>query len=163
MSSPANAVRTSIKQGEVNVMKLNNGAVCVALLGALACAGTAFAADRIDFGKREYLGKCASCHGQNGKGDGAVGEWLRVPPTDLTGLSKRNGGVFPYDYVYYVIDGREIVKGHGTRNMPIWGSNYAAEGIGATEYYPEMQNDMEVHVRNRIMSLIDYLNRIQVK
>ena len=47
--------------------------------------------------------------------------------------------------------------------MPIWGSNYAAEGIGATEYYPEMQNDMEVHVRNRIMSLIDYLNRIQVK
>ena len=31
---------------------------------------------------------------------------MKTPPTDLTVLAKNNNGVFPYDMVYQVIDGR---------------------------------------------------------
>jgi len=46
---------------------------------------------------------------------------LTVRPMDLTQLSKKHQGQFPFWQVYRVIDGREEVKGHGTRDMPIWG------------------------------------------
>ena len=48
---------------------------------------------------------------------------LRVAPTDPTTLSRQNGGVFPFDRVYSVIDGRQAVKGHGSRDMPVWGKH----------------------------------------
>ena len=105
----------------------------------------------------------AACHGESGKGDGAVAESLRVPPTDLTMLSRKNGGVFPYDRVYHVIDGREVVGAHGTRDMPVWGNVLAAEGTGATRSHSDAPIDMEMEVRSRLLSLIDYLHRIQVK
>src|SRR5512141_101632 len=124
--------------------------LCAALLGALVCAQAAFAAERIDYGKREYMTKCASCHGESGKGDGAVAEWMRLQPTDLTTMSKRNGGTFPSDRAYRIIDGRESVKGHGAPNMPVWGSNFLLEGIAEFAYHTDMPNDLDVHVRNRI-------------
>ncbi len=36
-------------------------------------------------------------------------------------LSERNDGIFPAERVARVIDGREEVRLHGTRDMPIWG------------------------------------------
>ncbi len=146
-------------------MRLKSAAMCLALVGSLGLAAGAWAADKdkVDFGKREYMNKCAVCHGQSGKGDGGVTELLKVAPSDLTTLSKKNGGVFPYNRVYEVIDGREVVKGHGTRDMPIWGKDYAGEGVAAAEYYVDVPYNMEMYTRNRILSLIDYLNRIQVR
>jgi mono/diheme cytochrome c family protein len=144
-------------------MKLNMGALLVALLGALAATDAAFAADRIDFGKREFLNKCAACHGESARGDGAVAGSLRVPPADLTTLSKRNGGVFPHDRVYSAIDGRESVKAHGTRDMPVWGNVLTAEGSGATKLNTDVPVAMDIEVRARILSLIDYLSRIQTR
>ena len=44
-----------------------------------------------------------------------------VKPADLTQLAKHNDGQFPFWTVYRVIDGREEVKAHGSRAMPIWG------------------------------------------
>lgn len=146
-------------------MKLNRKAMCLAFFGAFGFAAGVLAADKdkYDFGKREYMSKCAVCHGASGRGDGGVTELLKVTPSDLTTLSKRNGGVFPYNRVYQVIDGREVVKGHGTRDMPIWGRDYSMEGVAAAEYYIDVPYNMEMYTRNRILSLIDYLNRIQVK
>ena len=46
-------------------------------------------------GKEMYLAYCATCHGKEGKGDGPVASALKVPPADLTTLSKRNDGKFP--------------------------------------------------------------------
>lgn len=64
---------------------------------------------------------CATCHGDSGKGDGSLASFLDVKVTDLTTISKRSGGVFPEKRVYNIIAGKEVLKGHGTREMPIWG------------------------------------------
>lgn len=45
-------------------------------------------------------------------------------PADLTSISKRNGGRFPYARVIAVIDGRYDVPGHGNRDMPVWGRQF---------------------------------------
>lgn len=145
-------------------MKTNKKLV---LLGvALMSIGTCSFAndkDRFDIGKREYLNRCAVCHGQSGKGDGGAIDILKAAPSDLTTLSKKNGGVFPVDRVSAVIDGRQLVKGHGSRDMPIWGKEYSGETAKADEHFGGMPYTMEMYVRARVLALIDYLNRIQSK
>jgi mono/diheme cytochrome c family protein len=139
-------------------------------LTALALgSGHALAADKktaVDPGKREYLNSCAACHGASGKlgpGEGAGVEFLKTTPTDLTTLSKKNGGVFPFDRVYAVIDGRQVVSGHGSRDMPIWGDRYNRETVKAAEHYVDVPYDMETYARSRILALIDYIHRLQAK
>jgi hypothetical protein len=46
---------------------------------------------------------------------------------DLTTNSKRNKGVCPFAHVYEVIDGRQDVKGHGSREMPVWCKWYSGD------------------------------------
>lgn len=97
---------------------------------ALAVVGsTSFAQTAVDFGKNEYIASCASCHGVTAKGDGALRMHLTKPPTDLTIMAKRNGGVFPTQYAWEVIDGRTAaaIGSHGPREMPVWGYIYRAE------------------------------------
>jgi mono/diheme cytochrome c family protein len=130
-----------------------------AMIIAATAVTTAVAADKVDLGKREYESNCIACHGRDLKG-GAYVDFLKVSPPDLTLLSKKNGGVFPLERVYAVIDGRQEVKAHGPRDMPIWGRDYQ---IKAGEYYVDMNYDPEAFVRGRIFALIDYLNRMQAK
>ena len=85
-------------------------------------------------GQATYRSYCASCHGKKGKGDGALAEHLRVPPTDLTTISQQNGGVFPFDRIVKVIDGRTVVRAHGSPDMPVWGDAFLNTGsIGSEE------------------------------
>jgi len=136
--------------------------VSIAIAAMLAVSGissTTWAAEKAGLGKLEYQSNCAACHGNDGKG-GAYVDFLKVTPPDLTQLSKKNGGVFPLERVYSVIDGRQEVKGHGPREMPIWGRDYQ---IRAGEHYGDVAYDPEVYVRGRILALIDYLNRLQAK
>ena len=72
-------------------------------------------------GQEDFLAYCAACHGVEGKGDGTIAEFLTISATDLTQLSKKNAGVFPRERAANVIDGREEVKVHGPRDMPVWG------------------------------------------
>jgi mono/diheme cytochrome c family protein len=116
---------------------------------------------KIDIGKREYDANCAVCHGAKGKGDGPYAGTLvgtRVP--DLTTLAKRNGGVYPFARMYEYVDGTQMVKAHGTREMPIWGNDYRTK---AAEYYMEVPYDPEVFVRGRILALVEYMYRLQEK
>lgn len=137
------------------------------LLGllALGVGGQAVAAgqDKFDPGQREYLNRCAACHGVSGKGEGTALDFLKTTPTDLTLLSKANGGVFPVERVYAVIDGRQWVKGHGSRDMPVWGKELSTETMRADEHFGPMPYTMEMYVRSRILALIDYLHRLQAK
>ncbi|MBI2306783.1 MAG: cytochrome c [Rhodocyclales bacterium] len=127
---------------------------------ALACiCGNALAADKVDPGKREYESNCVLCHGKDLRG-GAYVDFLKATPPDLAQLTKKNGGVFPFERVYAVIDGRQDVKLHGPREMPIWGKDYQ---IRAAEYYVDVNYDAEAYVRGKIFALIDYLNRMQSK
>jgi mono/diheme cytochrome c family protein len=127
---------------------------------ALCVSGLATAQGKPDFGKREYTQNCASCHGAGGKGDGAMRGYLTKSPTDLTTLAKRNNGVFPYQRVYEVIDGRQVVEPHGGRDMPVWGADYIARSAQDWQDWPY---DPESYARARIVALTDYLNRIQAK
>ncbi len=106
-------------------------------------------------GKASFQLYCASCHGREAKGDGPAMNLLTVKPADLTQINKRNKGTFPFWTIYRVIDGREDMKGHGDRDMPILGAQFRAEsGSGATT---------QSQVRGRILELVYYLESIQSK
>jgi len=72
-----------------------------------------------------YMRYCAACHGKTMKGDGPVASGLKNSPGDLTTLTQRNKGVFPYGRVAGIIDGRETSRVHGTPDMPVWGEIFA--------------------------------------
>jgi len=156
-----------------NIMK----AILPALLAPaalwVAAAGAATAADKsaqVDAGEYEFRNSCALCHGTDGRGHTAL---LRTAPPDLTTLTARNHGVFPANRVYAVIDGRDEIKAHGPRDMPAWGDRYAAQS-GAVARAAQREDVTlgqlagaygldEMRARVRILSLVDYLDRIQVR
>lgn len=72
-----------------------------------------------------YFRYCAACHGKSLKGDGPVASGLVKKPIDLSQLAKRNNGVFPFDKVAAMIDGRQSNRMHGTPDMPVWGEIFA--------------------------------------
>src|SRR5689334_11675861 len=115
---------------------------------------------KLDPGKQAYELQCAICHGVDAKGNGFYTASLKVPAPDLTTLSKRNGGVFPVDRITKVIDGRTEIAAHGSRDMPIWGRRW---GASAAEHYVDVPYNHEALIRFRVISIIDYLNRIQQK
>ena len=136
-------------------MKKAEVALAALSVALLAWSGAGCAQGVVDFGSREYGASCASCHGPAGKGDGVLVRHLVSKPTDLTTLTRRNGGVFPSQRVWETIDGRGSVEicAHGSREMPIWGLIYRSEDT----------QPQDLHARNRIASLLDYLARIQQK
>lgn len=132
----------------------------VVAVSAAVFAGGAVAGERLDIGKREYEANCVVCHGVKGKGDGPFNQVLTIKTPDLTVLSKNNDGLFPVSRVLEVIDGRNVVKGHGTREMPIWGDIYTSQASPQFDDYPY---NAALFVWARTLALIDYLNRLQVK
>lgn len=96
---------------------------------------------------------CASCHGKEAKGDGPLASSLRFAPSDLTLLAKRNGGVYPSEQVFRIIDGRKPVKAHGGTDMPVWGDAFKGSVDG----------NSEERVKEKIDALVDFLKWIQVK
>ena len=78
----------------------------------------------------------------------------------MTLLQRKNNGIYPFDRVYEVIDGRANIAAHGTREMPIWGRRYAAR---AADYYVDVPYDPEAYVRGRILAVTEYVYRLQVK
>jgi mono/diheme cytochrome c family protein len=139
-------------------------AVVASIALGVVFSSTAYAAGTIAIGKSEFRNSCALCHGQSGKGDAGVLDLLKKGPPDLTLLTKNNGGKFPTERVAAMIDGRELVKGHGERDMPAWGDRYAKDKVKAAEYYGDFPyKDTEMFVQSRINALMEYLKSIQVK
>jgi hypothetical protein len=108
-------------------------------------------------GHLKYQHYCATCHGPAGKGDGEMARLLVIQPADLTQLRKKNQGEFPFWHVYRAIDGREAIRGHGSREMPLWGVVFQREE-GANGSLSQ-----EDAVRGRIWQLVYYLESIQEK
>ncbi|WP_289052991.1 c-type cytochrome [uncultured Aliiroseovarius sp.] len=119
----------------------------------LVSVGTAVADD---LGKGEYLTYCASCHGADAMGGGAIAEFMSVRVPDLTKIAERNDGAFPFLDVVHMVDGRSGVMAHGTE-MPVWGDRFTAE-TGEP-----MIGDLSAiyEVRGRVLSLVSYLESIQ--
>lgn len=98
-----------------------------------------------------YRSYCASCHGENARGNGAVAIFLRRRPADLTQIAKRNKGTFPADRVAQLIDGRQVVKPHGDSQMPVWGDAFSKTTTDTDE----------ASIKAKISALVDHLASIQ--
>ena len=122
----------------------------VAIVGSVTIGvpSVALAATGIEDAKRDYEVACASCHGLTGKGDGPLKDELKNRVPDLTVLARNNNGVFPFDQVVRAIDGRQQIKAHGPRDMPVWGNSFRLRDAGPT-------------ASSRIKALTEYLNRLQ--
>lgn len=75
-----------------------------------------------------YVRYCVSCHGPAARGDGPLAADLRVPVPDVTTLAARSGGRFPEDRVRRIIQSGELLRGHGTPDMPAWGDAFERTG-----------------------------------
>lgn len=119
--------------------------------------GSAFGQDdEMSYGKAEFLGSCAPCHGADGRGGGPLGDVLMNQPADLTRIEQRNGGHFPYYEIFAVIDGRYVVPGHGDREMPVWGRQFLE--LDTEEFGPI---GGEAVAQERIHQLIEYIMTMQ--
>jgi|SRR5271165_2020017 len=103
-------------------------------------------------GKEMYTTYCAVCHGTDGKGGGPAASALKVPPTDLTLLSKSNGGKYPALKVAGAIRGEANVPAHGSKEMPVWGS-----------LFMNMSHGHESEVQQRVSNLSQYIESLQAK
>lgn len=134
-------------------MKYTLQAVVVVL-----AVGSPAAAQQMNYGEAEYLNSCAVCHGYYGNGDGPLADELRKKPADLTLLSERNGGEFPYWRVFETIDGRSVVGSHGPRDMPVWGRQFLGDD---QKTYGEIGG--EAVTQERIHALTDFVQTLQKK
>jgi mono/diheme cytochrome c family protein len=103
-------------------------------------------------GQEMYKAYCAVCHGTDGKGGGPTASALKVPPTDLTLLSKNNGGKFPAMKVASTIRGEADLPAHGSKEMPVWGSLFWS-----------MSHGHEGEVQQRVANLTEYIESLQAK
>jgi mono/diheme cytochrome c family protein len=112
---------------------------------------------QIAAGKADFMKHCAPCHGENAKGHGPeVNIIPGIKPADLTLITTRNGGVFPFQKVEDTIDGRKKIPSHERFDMPFWGVNFQQAG---QEFTPESEGK----ARSRIDALVSYLETIQAK
>ncbi len=135
-----------------------SGLVAGLVLGAVPSVSLAQEEDVRSAGRVVYEENCGSCHGPKADGQGVVAQWLNIKPADLSGISQRNDGEFPFWRIYRTIDGREEVKSHGDSEMPVWGREFriqAGGGLGTGS------PAIEAAVRGKILSLVLYLQSIQ--
>jgi mono/diheme cytochrome c family protein len=124
----------------------------VVIAGRQAPRQTPYPADYIPSGAVLYSQTCASCHGADAKGHGPVASSLKTPPPDLTTLTRRHGGQFPYDYVTSVLLLGTNVPSHGSSDMPVWGPIFSF-----------LDKNNKQAVLKRVKNLSDYLRSLQQK
>lgn len=139
--------------------QLSNWGILLALVAAMCGVTPAQNAGEIKTngmtpeiaGQEMFRTYCAVCHGVDAKGAGPAARGLKKQPTDLTQLSRKNGGRFPAVIVSSVIEGTDHVTDHGTREMPMWGDAFRAVNRD--------ENLAKLKVRN----LTAYIESIQQK
>lgn len=102
-------------------------------------------------GKGLFNQYCAVCHGQDAKGAGPAADALKQSPSDLTQISRKNGGKFPEQKILGDLRGTSGVKAHGSQDMPIWGPIF-------NNMSPSLNQG-----QTRIYALLSYLEEIQSK
>ena len=104
-------------------------------------------------GQQMYANYCASCHGSDGAGNGPAAAAMKTQPTNLTMLSKKNGGTFPADHIRTILAFGVENPAHGSVEMPVWGD------LLLTLHGSGPNNTMVVH--QRIVNLTQYLKQMQ--
>jgi len=103
-------------------------------------------------GQEMYTSYCAVCHGTDGRGGGPAAEALKVPPSDLTTLARKNGGKYPSDHVTSAIQGDLHLSAHGSKEMPVWG-----------KVFWRMSQGHSSEVQLRVTNLNKYIESLQAK
>lgn len=126
------------------------------LFALIACAMTAACLPpEPQTGQAAFMESCAGCHGSDARGAGVAGQTLDKIPPDLTGLSARNGGIFPRDAVMSTIDGLTR-RPHFSPDMPEFG----AGDLGDTVIV-ENPDGTGTPVPERLLALAEYLESLQ--
>jgi len=134
-------------------MKVKMKELILAFGAVLLIAQSALAADNdVTDGHRYFIQYCASCHGQDGLGDGPVAKSLSMPPANLRKLGDKYGMPLPAHRIAELIDGRDTIRAHGTHAMPVWGERLYEVGHG---------EQGEVGIGAVIAKIIAYLDTIQ--
>jgi len=102
-------------------------------------------------GQETFRTYCASCHGLDAKGTGPAVAELKSKPSDLTQLSKRNGGKFPSTLVENVLQDSYLFSAHRSRDMPVWGDAF------------RNANRDERLVKLKIHNVVLYIESVQEK
>ena len=103
----------------------------------------------------DYATFCSACHGPQGKGNGDLAGEFNPRPSDLTTLSKRNGGTFPTTKVMAQIWGYAGKKGRGV--MPDFAPLLEGEAV------PYDGGDgIATPTPIRLVELAEYLKTLQV-
>jgi mono/diheme cytochrome c family protein len=128
-------------------------AVGLAIGLAVSIATAASAEDH--GGKAPFEQYCASCHGTAADGTGPVAAEMKISPADLRKLGQKYGTPLPKAKLREIIDGREMVRAHGTSDMPVWGEQLVHN-------VPPTVNTT-FFKRGTIIVIVDYLETLQLK
>jgi hypothetical protein len=83
-----------------------------------------------------------------------------LPATELTARKReeflRNGGKFPFEKVYRMVDGRKMIDSHKRFAMPFWGNYLQKQGH---QFTPESN----AAAKQRIIEIVRYVETIQKK
>jgi len=110
-------------------------------------------------GRITFRRYCASCHGADADGKGNVAQFLTVAPTDLRQFLNRYDGEFPKELIYESIDGRKVVRTHGSRDMPIWGEVFQSPLVDATAG----EETGEERADRKIRELVYFIETVQIE
>ena len=124
------------------------------LLSLFMVAPPGLAQDVIE-GQDTFIQYCSNCHGLSGRGNGPMAAVLTLLPSDLTQLSRKNGGVFPRNRVIARIDGRDPMVAHGSP-MPVFGPFFEGKGIAIRD-----EGGVLVMTSQPIIDVLSWLERIQ--
>jgi mono/diheme cytochrome c family protein len=124
------------------------------LAGLFVLAGAHAEDLSMSSGRELYQRFCSSCHGEGAHGDGPSARHFKAEVPDLTRIARRHGGTYPADWVYRIIDGREVRAPHGSRDMPAWGTELREVRTAGDTGGPGSGR--------LIQRLVDYLATLQV-
>lgn len=104
-------------------------------------------------GKKMFVQYCAPCHGTDG-GTGPVAGPMKVPPTDLTQLAKKQGGKYPATHVSSVMKfgSGTASEAHGSADMPVWGP-----------LFKSLDKFHNTTMQQRVGNLVDHIGTLQAK
>ncbi len=105
-------------------------------------------------GQQMYQEYCSACHGVEADGQGPAASACTRKPADLKALAKRNGGKFPYDHFYAILQFGTLTPApaHGSADMPIWLPMFAS-----------LKRGHEAIAQQRMFNIASYLASLQSK
>ena len=138
--------------------------LALAVVSSLAMAG-----DKVsETAKADFAAYCASCHGVDGMGNGPLADTLKVKPTDLTVISKKNDGIFltrccarrsragSWAWRARTVRGKCLSGVRSSARSP----NHPPGGSGG-DYSGSFAQCVNLAARARVMNIADYIESIQ--